>query len=676
MVLRASLVHNGVSRTCSFFCCQSEVPTTLMLRTCTVETNQSTSRVLVAENCRLGAAVGPEGHCEFNVWAPHAENVSVRLVNQNQTVPLKPEGHGYHRALIPTVRAGDRYVYVLNQKQERADPASRYQPEGVFGPSQVVDLADFQWRDSDWRGVELSDYLLYELHVGTYTQSETFEGVIDHLPRLRDLGITAVELMPVAQFSGARNWGYDGVFPFAVQHSYGGPKGLNSLVDACHRHGLAVVLDVVYNHLGPEGNFLADFGPYFTQRYQTPWGSAVNFDGEYSDEVVRFFVENALTWLEDYHIDALRLDAIHGIVDRNAQPFLALLSTAVENLARRSNRHVYLIAESDLNDARFVRALDQGGYGLHAQWSDDFHHALHALQTGERNGYYQDFGSIEDLRRAIDDGYVYTGQYSAYRKRRQGNSPAGIRKSQFVVCSQNHDQVGNRMLGERTSTLISFEALKLSAACVLLSPYLPLLFMGEEYGETAPFLYFTSHSDPSLAQAVQNGRRAEFAHFFNEGEVPDPQSITTFQRSKLNCKLLQDPQHKILWDFYRELIRLRNSVPALHKTDSSTLDSFVDQPQQCLFLRRKHGSSEVWIGFNFGDRSANSSATTTGLPWQKLLDSADTKWMGPGSNLDDSLDTHELRVILQPKSCCVLGNISVNDSKAPAEDQPTMRHGF
>lgn len=647
-----------------------------MLRTCTVETNQSTSRVLVAENCRLGAAVGLEGHCEFNVWAPHAENVSVRLVNQNQTVPLKPEGHGYYRALIPTVRAGDRYVYVLNQKQERADPASRYQPEDVFGPSQVVDLAAFQWHDSDWRGVELSDYLLYELHVGTYTKSGTFEAVIDHLPRLRDLGITAVELMPVAQFSGARNWGYDGVFPFAVQHSYGGPKGLNSLVDACHRHGLAVVLDVVYNHLGPEGNFLADFGPYFTERYQTPWGSAVNFDGEYSDEVVRFFVENALTWLEDYHIDALRLDAIHGIVDRNAQPFLALLSTAVENLARRSNRHVYLIAESDLNDARFVRTSEQGGYGLHAQWSDDFHHALHALQTGERNGYYQDFGSIEDMRRAIDHGYVYTGQYSAYRKRRQGNSPSGIRKSQFVVCSQNHDQVGNRMLGERTSTLISFEAQKLSAACVLLSPYLPLLFMGEEYGETAPFLYFTSHSDPSLAEAVRNGRRAEFAHFFKEGEVPDPQSITTFQRSKLNQTLLQDPQHKVLWDFYRELIRLRNSVPALQKSDSSALDSFVDQTQQCLFLRRKHGSSEVWIGFNFGDRTANSSATTTGMPWQKLLDSADTKWMGPGSNPDDSLDTHELRVILQPKSCCVLENISVNDSKATAEDPSTMRHGF
>jgi maltooligosyltrehalose trehalohydrolase len=646
-----------------------------MLRTCTVETNQSTSRVLVPDNCRLGAAVGPEGNCEFNVWAPHVENVSVRLVNQNQTVPLKPEGHGYYRALIPAVRAGDRYFYVLNQKQERADPASRYQPEGVFGPSQVVDLADIQWHDSDWHGVELSDYVLYELHVGTYTQSGTFEAVIDHLPRLRDLGITALELMPVAQFSGARNWGYDGVLPFAVQNSYGGPKGLQNLVDACHQHGLAVVLDVVYNHLGPEGNFLADFGPYFTERYQTPWGSAVNFDGEYSDEVVRYFVENALSWLEDYHIDALRLDAIHGIVDRNAQPFLALLSAATDNLARRSNRRVYLIAESDLNDARFVRPLDQGGYGLHAQWSDDFHHALHALQTGERNGYYEDFGSIEDLGRAVEDGYVYTGQYSAYRKRRQGNVPSGIRKSQFVVCSQNHDQVGNRMLGERTSTLVSFESQKLSAACVLLSPYLPLLFMGEEYGETAPFLYFTSHSDPSLAEAVRIGRRAEFAHFFNEGEVPDPQSTTTFERSKLNHQLLEDPQHKILWDFYRELIRLRNSVPALHHTESSTLVSFVDQPQQCLFLRRKDGAGEVFIAFNFGDRTANSSATTTGPPWHMLLDSADTKWMGLGSKLDDSLITSELKVFLQPKSCCVLQSTLANGSPGRV-DESALRHGF
>ena len=631
-----------------------------MSRANTINASGLTS-VQAASHPGLGAVPDFNGNCEFNVWAPHVAEVLVRITNQDRTVPLDSEGRGYHRAVVPSVRPGDGYLYVLNRTQERADPASRYQPDGVFGPSQVVDLAGFEWHDEDWQGLALKDYIFYELHVATYTLAGTFAAIEEHLGRLSDLGVTALELMPVAQFSGSRNWGYDGVLPFAVQNSYGGPQGLQKLVDACHRRGLAVVLDVVYNHLGPEGNFLADFGPYFTDRYQTPWGSAINFDGEFSDEVGRFFVENALTWLEHFHIDALRLDAIHGIVDRNAQPFLALLTAAVNDLARRSNRHMHLIAESDLNDSRFVRSSEQGGYGLHAQWSDDFHHALHSLQTGEHNGYYQDFGSLGDLGAAIKCGYVYTGQFSAYRKCRHGNSPEGLRPSQFVVCSQNHDQVGNRMLGERTSALIGFEAQKLSAACVLLSPYLPLLFMGEEYGETAPFLYFTSHSDPQLAEAVRCGRQAEFAHFFQGESVPDPQSPSTFEQSKLHHDLVSKPRHSALWNFYRELIHLRRTVAALGQVDNSHLELVIDEKQQCIFARRTHEICEVLLLFNFSDLEATTKVATS-CRWGKLLDSAEVTWMGPGSSIPEFLASGENAVTLQAKSCCVLRKETSSDT--------------
>ncbi|PYX34787.1 MAG: malto-oligosyltrehalose trehalohydrolase, partial [Acidobacteria bacterium] len=327
----------------------------------------------------LGAWPSDDGSCTFTLWAPLARNVQVVSSGDDRSVTLVPGDHGFHSGAIPGVEPGTRYMYRLDGKNERPDPASRYQPDGVFGPSEVVDVSDFAWTDRDWQGLELQDYIFYELHVGTYTASGTLDGIIDHLAELKSLGITAIELMPLAQFSGSRNWGYDGVFPFAVQNNYGGPRSLQRLVNACHAASLAVVLDVVYNHLGPEGNFLGEFAPYFTDRYRTPWGQAVNFDGAHSDHVVRYFMENALGWIRDFHIDALRLDAIHGIVDRSAQPFLAMLSSAVDELAQQTKRHVYLIAESDLNDSRFVTSQELGGYGLHGQWNDDFHHALHSL---------------------------------------------------------------------------------------------------------------------------------------------------------------------------------------------------------------------------------------------------------------------------------------------------------
>ncbi len=376
--------------------------------------------------------------------------------------------------------------------------------------------------------------IMYELHAGTFIPEGTFDAVIPGLDHLKDLGINATDIMPVAQFPGERNWGYDGVYPFAVQNSYGGPDGLKRIVNECHTKGIAVILDVIYNHLGPEGNYLRDYGPYFTDRYKTPWGQAINFDGPYSNEVRNFFIENALSWLKNYHIEGLRIDAIHGIYDMSAQPFLPELAERVEEFSQQEGRKFYLIAESDLNNSYALRPRDSGGSGLDALWCDDFHHALHTLLTGETDGYYVDFGKIGHLVKSFREGFVYSGQYSAFRKRNHGNSSADIPPDRFVVFSQNHDQTGNRLKGERLSSLVSFESLKLAAGVVLLSPYIPLIFMGEEYGETAPFLFFISHSDPELIKAVRQGRKDEFKTFNWKDEPPDPQDIETFMRSKLD----------------------------------------------------------------------------------------------------------------------------------------------
>jgi maltooligosyltrehalose trehalohydrolase len=602
----------------------------------------------------LGAVYSSDGSCTFTVWAPYAKRVDVHTPNDRRWFELTPEGRGYHSGVLSGGVPGTSYLYKLDREKQRADPASRFQPGGVFGPSQVVDLAQFRWTDDNWYGPALKDYILYELHVGTYTAAGTLDAIVDHLPTLKSLGITALEIMPVAQFSGARNWGYDGVFPFAVQNTYGGPHALQRMVDACHQTGLAVVLDVVYNHLGPEGNFLGDFGPYFTSNYRSPWGDAINFDGAQSDEVVRFFVENALGWLKDFHIDALRLDAIHGIYDRSAQPFLALLSAAVDELAARTGRNIYLIAESDLNDSRFVSPRENGGYGLHAQWNDDFHHSLHSLQTGEQMGYYRDFGSLHHLEKALRQGYVYTGEYSEYRQRRQGNPPLAIRPSQLVVFSQNHDQVGNRMLGERSSNLLTFEAQKLSAGVVLLAPSLPLLFMGEEYGETAPFLYFTSHEDSALAQAVREGRRKEFSAFHLVGSPPDPQAEETFFRSKLDHSLLGKGAHRVLWNFYRELIRLRKSSSALSEPDKAFVDVTVSDTQNCLQVLRRFEEDEILLIFNFGNRAENGFPNPPSEHWRVGLNSADTSWMGPGQSTCMSPDVSPT---IQPKSFCVFQRV-------------------
>jgi maltooligosyltrehalose trehalohydrolase len=597
-----------------------------------------------------GALYHGDGRCEFIVWAPLRKSVELKIIAPaERMIPLERSKKGYWRIEVRDVLQGAHYLYRLDNEKERPDPASRFQSEGVHGPSQVVDQSSFAWEDNGWKGIALQDYIIYELHVGTFTQEGTFDAIIPHLDYLKDLGITAIELMPVAQFPGSRNWGYDGVYPYAVQNSYGGPEGLKRLVNACRRKGIAVVLDVVYNHLGPEGNYLWDYGPYFTGKYKTSWGDAINFDGSYSDEVRNFFIQNALAWVTDYHIDALRIDAIHGIFDFSARHFLRELGEAVHRKAEELGRRIYVIPESDLNDVRVINPVELGGYGLDAQWNDDFHHCLHTVLTGEKSGYYEDFGAIDQMEKAYRDGFVYSGQYSTFRKRRHGSSSKDRPAHQFVVFSQNHDQVGNRMLGGRLSSLATFEQLKLAAGVVLLSPFIPLLFMGEEYGETAAFQYFVSHGDEELIEAVRKGRKEEFRDFGWEGEVPDPLADATFLKSKIDLELRQQGQHRTMLGFYKELIRLRKETASLNNLSKIDMEVKTFAAEKMLFVRRWQGCEEVFSLFNF---SEDQHAVPLTLPegiWEKMLDSSEIRWAGTGSSMEPSIDARGREVVVRMK---------------------------
>jgi maltooligosyltrehalose trehalohydrolase len=583
---------------------------------------------------KLGANGLPDGRWEFLVWAPNARKVSVNFKSgKREPLMLEPLERGYFGGIAANLELDAQYLYRLDGDRELPDPASRFQPQGVHGPSQIVDTSSCRWTDQSWTGRPLGGSIVYELHVGTFTPEGTFDALIPHLPELLDLGVTTIELMPIAQFPGARNWGYDGTFEFAPQNSYGGPQSLQRFIDAAHHHGLAVALDVVYNHLGPEGNYLSAFGAYFTDRYRTPWGEALNFDGPGSDEVRRFFIENALYWLEDYHFDALRLDAIHGIFDSSAQHFLAELKAEVANLSKQSGRDIYLIAESDLNDARILNAPERGGYNLDAQWSDDFHHALHSLLTKEKRGYYADFGGIDPLITTLKDGWYFSGQYSEHRQRRHGSSPQGLSPSRFIVCDQNHDQVGNRAAGDRLNSQVSFEAMKLAAGITLLAPFTPMLFMGEEYGETAPFQYFTSHGDPALVEAVRKGRREEFAAFGWEESVPDPQDEQTYLRSKLNHSLRGDEPHRTLWQFYRRLIQIRKE----YKLASPASQTVRPAGDEAILLLRENGDQKLALIFNFAERQAYVSLSQLSGSWVKVIDSADISWKGPRNDSESNV---------------------------------------
>jgi maltooligosyltrehalose trehalohydrolase len=593
----------------------------------------------------LGADVTYQG-VRFRVWTPTASSVSLRVIGEPDDIPMTQEPKGYFSTFWVNGKVGARYYYLLNGEQPRSDPVSRFQPEGVHGPSEVIDPSQFKWEDQDWKGIPLEEMILYEIHAGTFTPEGTFEAIIPFLDYLRnELGITTLELMPVAQFPGGRNWGYDGTYLYAPQNSYGGPWGLKKLVNACHQKGLSLILDVVYNHLGPEGNYLNDYGPYFTDRYQTPWGPAINLDGPESDEVRKFIIDNALYWVTEYHIDGLRTDAIHGIFDFSAQHILFDIQEAVHRQAERLGRPIVVIAESDLNDVRVINPPSKGGYGLDAQWNDDFHHCFHSLLTGERNGYYQDFGNIHQMAKAIREGFVYSGQYSPYRKRRHGSSSKHLPPTKFVIFSQNHDQVGNRKKGDRLSTLVSFEALKLAAGMVLLSPHIPLLFMGEEYGEEAPFQYFVSHSDPGLIEAVRKGRKGEFASFQWEGEIPDPQDEMTFIRSKINLDLRHQEKNNTLLEFYQMLIKLRKERPSLSCLDKKGMQVKAFEKERGLLVQRECEGERLICIFNFDHRPIKIATAIEKGTWQKIFASASDEWDGMGALVPESTHSDGSEVI-------------------------------
>ncbi|WP_333819926.1 malto-oligosyltrehalose trehalohydrolase [Ohtaekwangia sp.] len=598
----------------------------------------------------IGVNFRGDGTAEILVWAPNVKKVCLRLLDNNKLLRLQEQEYGYWLCTTNLLRPGDLYSFVLDDQKEFPDPASLSQPEGVHGPSQAVDLNHFQWNDQLWKNIPIDEYIFYELHVGTFTDKGTFRAIEKKIPYLLSLGITAIEIMPVAQFPGSRNWGYDGVFPFAVQQSYGGAQGLQYLVDICHTHGLAVVLDVVYNHLGPEGNYIQEYAPYFTDKYKTPWGNAVNFDDAGSDGVRHYFIENALMWFRDFHIDALRIDAAHAIKDFSPTHILREMRQHVDQYIHESRSIHHLITEVDLNDNRFISPYEQGGYGMDAQWCDEFHHALRVTTGHERTGYYADYDGVRHLAKAYRDAYVYDGIYSPHRQKTFGTKTDEHPGHQFVVFSQNHDQVGNRMLGERTSQLVNFELAKLMAGATLVSPYLPLLFMGEEYGETHPFLYFVSHSDEELVQSIRQGRKKEFASFHIAGEAPDPQSEETFQQSKLQWELIDKDQHAVLLSYYKKLIALRKENPALRHLDRKQLEVQCNEENKTLQLHRWHREQHVRCLMNFSD---TLQPFTVAWPhrWQKILDSADPEFLGPSAS---SETLWESQVITLPPHAIVL----------------------
>lgn len=538
----------------------------------------------------LGALVQPDG-VEFRVWATGAQQVEVILHNQGRAVALAQDGQGYWVGLVPGVSPGERYRYRLDGDKIRPDPASRWQPDGVHGASAVVDPA-FAWRDQTWQGLPLEALVIYELHVGTFTPEGTFDAVIAKLPYLRDLGVTAIELLPVADFPGRWNWGYDGVNLFAPSRAYGGPDGLRRLVDAAHAEGLAVLLDVVYNHLGPDGNYLRDFAPeYFTSEHVTPWGEAINFAVE---PVRNFFVQNALLWAREYHLDGLRLDAVHAILDDSEKFILQYMAEHVRAMLP-PERHFLFIAEDGRNEAKLVTPVASGGYGLDGVWADDFHHQMRVLLAGDRDGYFSDYRPlIADLVQTLQMGWFHIGQFSTYNKAPRGTPVGRTTPPQFVHCLQNHDQIGNRPLGGRLAHDISPAAYKAAVALLLLSPYTPLLFQGQEWAASTPWLYFTDHH-AELGKLVTEGRRKEFATFagFAADNIPDPQDPSTFERSKLEWAELNEPMHQAMHALHRRLVELRRH-PALGGRSRSAFHAAV-LSDQMLCLRRTHADATILL---------------------------------------------------------------------------------
>lgn len=576
----------------------------------------------------------------FAVWAPRPSRVDV--VVGGERWPMAPVGRGWWAAEVDGAGPGSDYAFSLDGGPPRPDPRSAWQPAGVDGPSRVVDHSAFEWHDQAWRGLALPSAVLYELHVGTFTPAGTFDAVVDHLDHLVALGVDGIELLPVAEFSGRRGWGYDGVDLFAPHHAYGGPDGLKRLVDACHGRGLGVVMDVVYNHLGPSGNYLSEYGPYFTDHHSTNWGQAVNFDDADSGAVRSFVADNAVMWLRDYHIDGLRLDAVHAIKDDSAYHILEELADAVHRLAGQVRRPLFVIAESDLNDPRIVRSADAGGYGMDAVWADEFHHSLHAVLTGQTDGYYADFGALHQVAKALGQAWVFTGDYSPYRRRVHGRPAPGVSGSRFVVFLHNHDQVGNRAQGDRKTHMAGMTAgrAKIGAALTVLSPFVPMLFQGEEWAASSPFLYFTDHQDQALGEAVSVGRRQEFASFgWAPEDVPDPQDRQSFTRSKLRWDEVDAPGHASILAWYRHMISLRRSLGVLTDGRRDQVRTSVDEKQGWLVVSR----GPVTVAVNLGAETVILPLTAAQRGPAELLAASET-----GVTLADGA------IVLPPDSVAVI----------------------
>jgi maltooligosyltrehalose trehalohydrolase len=540
---------------------------------------------------------------EFSVWAPEAGKLAVKIGETAHSLS-GPDAYGWWRISIADAGPGTDYAFLIDDDPTPyPDPRSPWQPDGVHGPSRLVDHANFPWTDAGFHPPPLSSAIVYELHIGTFTAEGTFDSAVHSLDYLVELGITHVELMPVAAFPGHHGWGYDGVALYAVNHDYGGPYGIKQFVEAAHRRGLAVLLDVVYNHFGPVGNYTGKFGPYLTSKHRTPWGDAVNFEGPGSDQVRRFFCDNAIMWMRDYHIDGLRLDAIHEFVDRSAVHFLEQLSTEIEALSADLGRSLVLIAESDLNAPIVVTPREARGYGMHAQWSDDFHHALFTVLHSESGGYYADFGSLEKLAKAIERVFVYDGMYSRYRDRRHGRPVEGLSVHRFLGFIQNHDQVGNRAIGDRLEHIVGMDRAKVAAGLVFTAPFVPMIFQGEEFAASSPFQYFADHDDPEMARAVSEGRLSEFAAFgWDRSVIPDPEKLETFERSKLNWNEIHEGRHAEMLDWYRWLIQLRRTMPALNDGELRNTRVSFDEEGRWLVIDRG-GQCPVKVMCNLGEKT-------------------------------------------------------------------------
>jgi maltooligosyltrehalose trehalohydrolase len=611
---------------------------------------------------RAGANYMGNNQCHFSVWAPEKESMILHIVHPSQKkILLKKEGNGYFSAEIAGIIPGTRYFYIPDNQRDFPDPASHSQPEGVHGPSEVIDHYSFEWHDDFWHGLPLKELIFYEIHVGTFTQQGTFEAIIPFLDDLVSTGINAIELMPVTQFPGERNWGYDSVYPYAVQNSYGGAEGLKKLIDECHLRSLCVYLDVIYNHLGIEGNYFENFGPWFSDRYSIPWGRALNFDGEWSDGVREYFSDNPVHWLENYHADGLRLDAVHMVYDSGAVNFWELMHKKIESHEIKTGKKFYFIAESDLNSPRIIQPTEMGGYNFDAQWLDDFHHALYVLLDKKGISRYEDFGYMEQLAKAYTDGFVHSGEYVKFRKRKHGASSAGISGEKFVAFNLNHDQVGNRVQGERLSVLVDFERLKLAAAALLLSPYIPLLFMGEEYGEDNPFYYFVNLSDEKLIKAVREGRRKEFENYKWESDPPDPQDPGTFNSSKIDWGKREISYYKVILEWHKILIHLRKTVFALQNMNKNYIHIYPTNQKGFMMQRRSEDEKLHFIAlFNFSEEKLQFTLPGYSSEWSKIIDSKEDKWMFEkvGETLPERLKAGD---ILNISACSVAAYINSNN---------------